>query len=384
MAEIVPFRGYRYRQTAVGKVTDVVAPPYDRIDPDVQRACYERSPYNIVRITKGIQEPGDSSTNNVYTRAAVTLEDWIHERILVRDPEPALYAYHQHYVFGGENLTRKGVVALGRLEPEKVHAHERTLRGPREDRLRLIRATEANFGHIFMLYTDPACAADAAIDASIAGRPPDIVAEDADGNAHRMWKVTEAETIGTFQQALVDKDLYIADGHHRYETAVNFMRECRERGWRPGAPESFDVRMMALFNIAEPGMSIRPIHRIVYGLPTFDEDAFFERVRERFTVVQHRDFERMAAATAAGAEAHTIGCATSRGWATLRLRDDVSLADIVPGDASEDVKRLDVSILHGGILEAELGIDAQALEEERHIRYTVDAQKGVKRSSSST
>jgi len=377
VAEILPFRGYRYDERVVGAITDVVAPPYDRVYPDVQRACYERSPHNIVRIIKGIEEAGDDATANVYTRAAEFLGNWIEQGVLKRDAEPALYAYHQTYAFGGETLTRKGVIALGRLEPEKVHAHERTLRGPREDRLKLIRATEANFGHIFMLYADPTRTADAAVDRAIEGRSPTVAAKDADGNDHRIWAITDGETVATVQRALADKDLYIADGHHRYETAVNYLRECETAGWQPAAPESFDVRMMTLFNVEEPGMSIRPIHRLVHGVEAFDFTGFLQRAETQFVVDRYSSLCDLMKATGEGAASHTFGCATGAGFATLTLRSEIDPKTLVPSDRSEDYAQLDVSILHSAILDRLLGIDARALEEQTNVTYTVDAAAGL-------
>ncbi|HDL85501.1 MAG TPA: DUF1015 domain-containing protein, partial [Candidatus Acetothermia bacterium] len=248
MAHIIPFRGVRYDPSRAGETSDLVAQPYDRIGEEEQKTYYERSPYNIVRIIKGIAQPGDNG-ENVYTRAAAYLRKWLDEGILVRDETPSVYVYHQEYSFGGERLVRKGVIALGKLEPERVHAHEKTLKGPKEDRLRLMHATEANFGHIFMLYSDPERKADEALAAVIDGIAPTIEATDDLGNLHRVWQVTDPAVIETVQSTLADKDLYIADGHHRYETAVNYMHECEEKGWTEAAPESFDVRMMTLFNI---------------------------------------------------------------------------------------------------------------------------------------
>jgi len=376
MAQLLPFRGFRYQGDIVGEITDVVAPPYDRIYPDVQKACYARSPFNIVRITKGFTEEGDDESRNVYTRAAETLHAWIAEGVLVRDDRPALYAYHQTYSFGGSRLTRKGIIGLGKLEPEKVHAHERTLKGPREDRLKLIRATEANFGHIFMLYSDPERSADKRIAAAIAGRTPDIEAEDADGNLHQVWAITDDATIRNVQAALSDKDLYIADGHHRYETAVNYMRECENAGWRPAAAESFDARMMTLFNVDEPGTSIRPIHRMVHGIAGFDSDALLANAQERFEVERVDGFDAMADAVEVGGK-HTFGFVAQDVHAVLRLKDGQDLHQLVSSDRSEDFVNLDVAVLHAGILESLLGIDARALEEQTYVTYTVDAKKGA-------
>ncbi len=377
MAQIIPFRGYRYNPEIVGDLSAVVSPPYDRVDPETQERLYDRSPHNIVRIIKGKRESGDGDAENVYTRAATTLAQWIRGKVLVRDPEPGLYVYHQEYSFGGERLTRKGVIALGKLEPEKVHAHERTLKGPKEDRLRLMRATEANFGHIFMLYNDPQRAADAALQRAIDGCPVAAEAADADGNAHRIWRITDSRVIQDVQAAVADKDLYIADGHHRYETAVNFMRECQSRGWRPAAPESFDVRLMTLFNVAEPGMSIRPIHRLVHGISDFDADRFLEQAQRDFFVRRHASFDEMSAATAEH-QAHVFGFATCDHYATLRLRSEGVLDDRIADTWSQDYKHLDVSILHSAILEPFLGIDAAALENETNVTYTVDLQRARK------
>jgi len=376
MAQIIPFRGVRYDRQKVGDITSVVAPPYDRIYEREQAALYERSPYNIVRITKGKPSPNDNG-ENVYTRAADSFMAWLKDGILVRDEAPSLYAYHQTYMFEGEQLTRKGVIALGKLEPEKVHAHERTLKGPKEDRLRLMRATEANFGHIFMLYADPTRAADEALQSAIDETASTLEAMDDFGNRHTVWEVTDSGVINAVQLALSDKDLYIADGHHRYETAVNYMRECQEKGWKPAAAESFDGRMMTLFNIDEPGMSIRPIHRIVHAVPNFDPQAFLAKAQEDFEVSVHGSLAEMKQAMKAGRGRHTFGCYTNGVFATLAMRD-VGVMDALISDRSSDWRHLDVSILHTAILDRVLGIDAKALEEQRNVTYTVDITHGVK------
>ena len=377
MATIFPFRGYRFAPEKVGSISDVVTPPYDRVYPSVRDACYERNPYNIVRIIKGKDEPGDNDTENAYTRAAGLLHRWIGEEILVRDQGPALYAYHQEYSFGGQRLTRKGVVALGKLEPEKVHAHERTLRGPKEDRLRLMRATEANFGHIFMLYNDPRRVADGLLAAAIDRTAPLIEATDTDGNAHRVWRIGDPSAIEGVKAALSERDLYIADGHHRYETAVNYMGECLANGWRPAAPESFDVRMMTLFNVSESGTSIRPIHRLIHGLADFDAEAFLAAAAEHFVVERQPSFDATTQAVKAGQSRHTFGCYAGGICATLTLQDVSIMDELIGGDRSTDYRRLDVTILHAAVLERLLGIDARALEEQRNVTYTVDAAKGV-------
>ncbi len=377
MAQVFPFRGIRY-SARVGNLTDVIAPPYDRVPEDVQATLYARHPQNIVRITKGKAEPGDDERNNVYTRAARTLNDWLRQGVLVRDALPALYVYHQEYTFGGQRLTRKGFMALAQLQPEKVHAHEKTLKGPKEDRLKLMRATEANLEHVFMLYQDPTCEADSILDAAVSGKNPDMVAEDADKNAHRVWCVTDERVTQAVQKALATKDLYIADGHHRFETSVNYMRECTAAGWKPAAAESFDKRLMTLFNVAEPGMSIRPIHRLVHGVAGFSADAVLAKAEELFVVVKYPSFEAMEEAVRSGKGRHTFGFYAKGTQATLALRDEHVMDRLISDEWSRDYKRLDVSILHAAILEPLLGIDARALEEQTNITYSVTLEKGRK------
>ena len=376
MAQIIPFRGIRYNPDKISNMSTIVTQPYDRIGEAEQAVYYDRNPYNIVRIVKGRSIAQDNG-ENVYTRAGNLLTDWLNEGVLKRDLEPALYVYHQEYSFDGEHLTRKGVIALGKLEPERVHAHERTLKGPKEDRLRLMRATEGNFGHIFMLYSDPSCRADEALVAAISGTPPTIAATDDFGNRHLVWPVTDPEIIARVQTALSEKDLYIADGHHRYETAVNFMRECEKRGWTKAAPESFDVRMMTLFNIDLPGMTIRPIHRLIHALSDFDPKAFLEKAGNDFQVKRYATLSDMEKAVRAGREHHTFGCYAGGTFASLTLRDEGLMDQLITGSWSSDWKHLDVSILHTAILERLLGIDAKALEEQQNVTYSRDPEDAL-------
>ncbi|MEW5826699.1 MAG: DUF1015 domain-containing protein [Candidatus Bipolaricaulota bacterium] len=384
MAQVFPFRGVHYAERLLAELSNLVAPPYDRVPDDVQAALYARHPLNIVRITKGKAEPGDGATESLYARAARTLNQWLREGVLVQDPEPALYVYHQEYSFGGERLVRKGFMALAQLQPERVHAHEKTLKGPKEDRLRLMRATEANLEHVFMLYHDEDRRADRALGEAVSVLQPAMVAEDADKNAHRIWRVNDPQVIRDVQEALADKELYIADGHHRFETSVNYLRECAAAGWMTAATESFDKRLMTLFNVAEPGMTIRPIHRLVHGVPGFDVESFLDAAGERFLVSRFPTFEAMEAAARAGKDRHTFGMYARNVYATLTLRDEAAMDQLIPSEWSRDYKRLDVSILHSAILEPLLGIDARALEEQTHVTYSVTLEKGKKGIESGT
>jgi len=240
-----------------------------------------------------------------------------------------------------------------------------------------MRATEGNFGHIFMLYSDPSCGADEALVAAISGMSPTIEATDDFGNRHLVWPVTDPEVIARVQTALSEKDLYIADGHHRYETAVNFMRECEKKGWTKAAPESFDVRMMTLFNIDLPGMTIRPIHRLIHALSDFDPKAFLEKAGNDFQVKRYATLSDMEKAVRASREHHTFGYYAGGTFASLTLRDEGLMNQLITGSWSSDWKHLDVSILHTAILERLLGIDAKALEEQQNVTYSRDPEDAL-------
>jgi uncharacterized protein (DUF1015 family) len=228
-----------------------------------------------------------------------------------------------------------------------------------------------------MLYDDPSRTTEVVLRKIVENEKPLIEAKDGDDNSHQVWRITEPGVIVAIQASLADKDLYIADGHHRYETAVNFMNECQANAWQAAAPESFDVRMMTLFNVAEPGMSIRPIHRLVHGISEFNAEVFLTTAAEHFRVEKHDGVDAMMEAVRVGRQQHTVGCVAGDSMVTMTLMDIAIMNELIEADRSEDYKQLDVTILHAAILDRLLGIDAQALEEQRNVTYTVDADQGV-------
>src|SRR6476659_709719 len=247
MARIFPFQPYRYTLKA-GPLCDVVTQPYDKISPAMQARYQSLSPYNLVRIILGERKPSDNDTDNIYTRAAGYLRDWIARGVLEREARPSLYAYFQEFTVPdtNEKLVRKGFIGLGAVEPytEKiVFRHEQTLSGPKKDRLELLRHTQAHFGQLFMLYPDPAGEIDKLLDES-AKTPPDGVTTDEYGALHRIWRISDPERIARIQELMADKKLLIADGHHRYETALAFRKD------HPDA----DYVMMTFVNMYSPGL----------------------------------------------------------------------------------------------------------------------------------
>lgn len=368
MAKVHPFQGYRYNPEKVGDVNRVVSPPYDKINDEEREDLANDSLYNIVRIILSRAEEG---SKDKYEVAAKNLQDWIDEGVLQRDEEPGFYAYYQDYEAEGERKTRKGFIGLGEIESgEGVKAHEETMSGPKADRLRLLRATEANFGQIFMLYSDPENRVTELMDESI-GDKPLLEAKDKYRNTHKLWKVGADDVISTIKEEMSDKSLYIADGHHRYETALNFRNECREKGWTSPEIGGFDNRMMTFVNVDDPGLTILATHRLLHDLGDFKPHGVLDKAREHFSISRYNKREDMLRKLDEDrGEAHTFGYRAKgdKAYWSLTLQDESVMDDLLP-DKSEAWRRLDVSILHKLVLEQYLGIDEEALEEKRNLDY---------------
>lgn len=373
MAAIFPFRGYRYNQEKVANTGLVFAEPYDKITPELQEKYYRRHPYNIVRFSKGKTTPQDTPSDNQYTRARAFLDRCIAEKVLVRDEREAIYLYEQEYSFaGGPRKTRRGFIALGGLEEfgkGGVMPHERTLAGPKADRLNLMRATAAQTGLVFMLYSDPSGAVMGALSAA-ARRAPDIEARDDDGVVHRVWVVADQGVHRTVQGLMKEKALFIADGHHRYETALNYRREMREKGVRclPGN-ENYDAHIMAFIAMEDPGLTILPTHRLIHDIPPALLSALPGGLARFFAMERCRGLEEMLARMKTDRPGdHRFGLYLGKEFTLLTLKEEAAVAAVMRADASAEWKRLDVSILHA-VLEALLGIDRKKLEEEAHVAY---------------
>ena len=308
------------------------------------------SPYNLVRVILGKQDPADSETSNVYTRAAAYLNEWIAAGVLVRDREPAIFPYFQEFTVPdtGERLVRQGFIALGKVEDYSagvVHRHEQTLSGPKKDRLELLRHTHAHFGQLFMLYPDRAGAVDALLAEAAKGAPLAQVTDEY-GAVHRIWQLAAAAPI---QELMAAKKLLIADGHHRYETALAFRNE------NPHLPGANRV-MMTFVNMYSPGLQILATHRLVNGVdPQFLPDGFLGAAGADFRVEEIESLDRLKAAWKTEATGRTIiGAAIGSRLFLLESRQ-----------AGE----LDVQVLHQRLLAKALGIGEEAVRDEKHLRY---------------
>jgi uncharacterized protein (DUF1015 family) len=345
LANIFPFQPYRYAPGA-GPLQSLVTQPYDKISPAMQRQYLEASPYNLVRVILGERKPEDNETENVYTRATRTMQEWIASGIWARDAEPGMFAYFQEFVVPdtGERLVRKSFIALGQVEEYSagiVFRHEQTLTGPKKDRMELLKHTHTHFEPIFMLYPDPSGMIDELLDQAAAA-PPIAQVTDEYGAIHRIWKVGAGKHI---QQLMSDKKLLIADGHHRYETAMAFQRDHPQL---PGA----NRMIMAFVNMHSPGLKILATHRLVNGV---DPAGFLTAAAADFDVREIASLDLLKAAWAAGGDRSIIGAAI--GGKLYQLEDRTARG------------ALDVRILHEGLLGKALGITEEAVRDEKHIRY---------------
>lgn len=384
MAEIAPFRGIRYNSNKVGDLSSVVSQPYDRIRYGLQDEYYALHPYNIVRIIKGREFEGDTPDGeNVYSRARDFYRTWLDAGYLLRDAEPAFYVYHQTFTLpGGAELTRKAFIAALKLvefEEGIVLPHERTLSGPKVDRLNLLRATEANFGLIFMLYPDAENRINALFDSAIAGRQPDLdVRELLEKDVRQqMWVVTGADVMANVVAELAPKrGLIIADGHHRYETALNYRAEMRAK--HPDAPANagFNYRMVALVSMDDPGLTILPTHREIHDYTAKTTDQILADATKHFEVTPMADRASLEEAmTETSAKDRRIGFYDGS-YYLLRLKNPEIMAEIAP-DRIDEWRMLDVSILHEVLIERVMGISKERVAAKENIDYHRDLDLAI-------
>jgi uncharacterized protein (DUF1015 family) len=349
LAQIYPFHPLRYSVSA-GPIENLVTQPYDKISPAMRTRYLSLSPYNLVRIILGERSLADNDADSVYTRAARHLNDWIASGVLVRDREPGIFPYFHEFTVPdtGERLVRKGFIALGRVEDYSanvVYRHEQTLSGPKRDRLELLRHTHAHFGQLFMLYPDLEATIDGLLEEAAAA-PPLVEVTDEYGAVHRLWKIAEPARI---QELMVDKKLLIADGHHRYETALAFRKE------NPNLPGADSV-MMTFVNMYSPGLKILATHRLVSGLPEAGfPDEFLRNAAGEFQVEEVDSVDRLTRDWDLPGGRTIIGAAI--GNRLFRL------------EAPDTQGELDVRVLHERVLGKVLGIGEEAVRDEKHLRY---------------
>jgi uncharacterized protein (DUF1015 family) len=359
---ITPLRGYRYGIGRERDLTKVVAPPYDQITPAMQDRLYAMSPADIVRVSYPADQPRPGETADKYVRANETLEAWLRQGVWVREEVPAIYPYTQTYRVGGQEVTRAGFVALGEVSDYTwgiVLPHERTHAGPKQDRMRLLQATGADIGLLFMLTADP----EGRLRAATAGAGEPIAeARDLRGELHRLWRITDPVAIAAVQALLDPAPVIIADGHHRYETAVDYARR------HPGR----ERKLMAFFTLEAPGLTIFANHRLVHGVAGFSLARLREGARPWFDVTPLPDPAGFRPTPV------RIGVVAGADAAVFELRADAAARIAWPAGTSAAWRRLAVSILHEGLLRPLLDIDPATLEAGSHVDYTADQDDAVR------
>ena len=386
MAEIKPLEGLVFDKDVVGDIGKVVAPPYDVINPEMQDSLYNRHDNNIVRLILGKIKDSDSETESRYTRSAKDFGDWKDSGVLKADA-PTIYFYTQSFKApDGRDITRRGFLARFRIEEYGeggIHAHEKTLSGPKTDRLNLTKACKANFSPIFGLFNedskeelindilDKAKSGDAWID---------TIGED--GVRNFVWPITDKAVIEKVMSIMGDKDMFIADGHHRYDTALNYRNLMREANPDFTGDEAFNFVLMYFASMADKGLEIFPIHRVAHSLAMFDVDAFLEKCQEFFHIdeLQFESDTEPEMRTELNKRLDDRGdnirfgvfVGGSKSYLIFTLKNKNVMDDVFSDDLPEVYKTLDVSVLHTLVLDKILGVDKEAQAKQTNIVYRKD------------
>ncbi|MDI6906097.1 MAG: DUF1015 domain-containing protein [Thermoanaerobacterales bacterium] len=376
MATIVPLCGLRYNPELIPGLAAVVTPPYDVIGPEAQERYYDRSPHNIIRLEYGKTFPGDNEDNNRYTRARDTLAAWQQEGVLLREHRPAIYLYEQEFTVAGRVYRRRGFfcgVALTPFSEGQVLPHEETLPKAKEDRLNLLRACRANFSPVFGLYTDESMATDRILREAAAAEP-DTVFTDEEGHVHRLWVISAPEPINRLVSALRPRRIYIADGHHRYETALAYAQEHPEPGLHHNV-------LMVLVNLYDPGLVILPTHRLARAVRTCPSPDLLAALAPLFTVESFAGKPAEFFRRLRELGRHSFGLYAGAGnLYYLTLRPGADLRALMPAGRSPAWQQLDVAILHHLILEPHLGIGAgERARQGGPITYTREEEQALAR-----
>ncbi len=367
MGQLFPFRALRYSSAQVQSLADVVTQPYDKITADMRSRYLERHPFNIVRVVK----------NPDYPDASSHLKRWIEAGILERDPVPGFYPYEQVFEFEGQRERRMGFISLVSLRDSSlaIKGHENILKEPLEDRLKLIRQTESNEGLIFTLYSDPALIVDRILDQHTSACAPLTSVDDEYGVTHRLWTITDPAAQKSINQALGDLPIYIADGHHRFQTSVLFCQECEDKGWRPAAAESFDKRLITLFNMRAPGLRILPTHRVIRNVGGFNRAAFLSGLTQFFDATALESWPALKESMAENDRQIGLILSDLPQFFLLKPKEGaLATRAFLPGLESP-ARELNVNLLHQGILKPYLGIGPEELSNQKYVDYFRDPEE---------
>jgi uncharacterized protein (DUF1015 family) len=389
MPRIIPFRGILYDPKKVPDLKAVITPPHDVISETEQQEFYKRHPQNMIRLVLGKVYPDDTEHDNRYSRAAKSFRSWLDEGVLRQDKEPALYVTEIDYRMGGEVRTRLGFIALvelERFEEGGILPHEKTFSATNADRLKLIEASRANFGPIFSLFSDPDNEILGSLRAAVESLRPDLDFEDLQGYRHRLWRITGQQIHKEIGQRLAGRLLYIADGHHRYESALNYRNRIMSQQPLLDANDPRNFVMMYLTSMHDSGLAIRPAHRVLCDAGKAPIEAFAHRARAYFDIetldfdsLSHKQIEKaFLSKVRTGADSAIIGAALRdyKGFYVLRLKKGI-MDHLFGGEIPIPLRKLDVTVVTKLVLQEILGLNGAALDDERRVLYTSREDKAL-------
>ncbi len=381
MANIKPFRGLRYNPKQFCDLSEVITMPYDRIHDPEQAAYYALSPYNFARIIQGAREP-HTEDNNVYTRANCYQQTWLAEGVMLRDPQPVLYVLEQTFTTpDGVEHTRRSFTAaleLTGFDEGVILPHERTLSGPKADRLELTRVTETAWGHIFTLYPDNENRINEILQPYLDTHMPAILHEQVIEPAveQNFWVVDDPTIVAAVVAEMGPKvNLIIADGHHRYETALNYRDEMRTEHPDAGPDAAFNYVMATFVSMSDPGLVILPTHRLIHSYDALDSQALLKKLTAHFDVAPQADRAALEAALAEATPENPRFGFYDGDYTLLTLKSLDTMAELTP-DRDANWRALDVAVLHEVIIEHAMGLSKESIARKENLNYLRDADEG--------
>ncbi|VAX24394.1 FIG00496002: hypothetical protein [hydrothermal vent metagenome] len=385
MAVIAPFKGVVYKRGVGSSLIDALAPPYDVIPPETQEELYEKSDRNVIRLILGKEFPDDNDADSRYTRAAGFLRDWMKDGTLERVEHESIYLYSQEYEIDNRRLKRVGVICRTKIEEfgKSIFPHERTLSGPKTDRLNLTRACRMNFSQVFGIYSDPKLTLDA-IWEGIMKSAADMDVTDESGVKHRLWMISDPDVIERARLFFLETQIVIADGHHRYETALNYRNERRSQEGTQNSEAGYEHVMMFLSNCCGEGFTVLPTHRIVKDIGAVDIDDAVEKLKSDFEISERSVDANLVSGflddlKKSGDLNPSLGLYRGDGrMLLLSLRKDAALPNPPGNEKAAILRRLDVILLQELVFEKALGISKEAVADKKIVGYTIDAVEAMR------
>ncbi len=377
MVDISPFKGVLFNQGKTGPLNQVTAPPYDVISLAQQDALYNKNPYNVVRLILEKEFPEDDEKKNRYTRSASTFKRWIEGSILVKDDKPSFYVYSQEYIYEGESVCRVGFFARVRTEDfslGNICPHEFTLEKAKQDRMNLLKSCRANFSPIFGLFSDPSGKIDAILNQTMKNEPFAVIEEN--GISNKVWRLNDTVKLSNIVEDFNNKKVLIADGHHRYETALNYHKENKNE-----VEDSAHV-MMFLTNLEAQSLTVYPIHRLIKSPKPFNESDFLNKIKNDFFVgplredVEKNKIQESLDSSEVGDIVFYVYFGQGRGC-LIKIKAKANFISLLEAGEPEELQVLDVAQLHTVILKNILNVDTKEPNSQKYVTYKVDMEEAI-------